>query len=207
MKNIYLIFVLFLGSCAQYDIVDTGIARRYTDCTMWEYFHRDSYNWDSVIVAIEHAGIQDVFDGTNPDYKEITFFGVTGWSVKMFINHALDGDGNRLYPGGIRDMPREQCRDMILSHVIPGKHFKDGFNYEIKNTHEGGTDVVTLTGDKLRVFRTTSDFMKVPDAGPEGLGIESDVTQQMVMVASADNEMKNGVVHSLVYEYEWTKLY
>ena len=63
-----------LSSCDDDYFHDSGLADGKHDCTMWEYFQTDGENWDSTMILIEHAGLKEVFDGTNPDYKEITFF-------------------------------------------------------------------------------------------------------------------------------------
>lgn len=207
MKQIFIILIglLSLGGCEKYDIIDTGKAKGVYEGSMWEYFHTNHYDWDSVVVAIEHAGVRDIFEGTNPDYPEITFFGMTNWSVKHFIMHTLDDNGNQQY-SCIRDIPAEECRRMILSHVAKGKQMKDSFDFEIRNTLEGGTEVVSLVGHKLRVYRIRTDFGSLLGQGAVGLGVHGLESGQVAAVASSDIQTDNGVVHSLSYEYEWTEL-
>lgn len=201
MKNIYcfLVSLLLLGGCEKYDIIDTGLANGDHDCSMWEYFHTDHYDWDSLIVAIERAGVKDVFDGTNPEYKEITLFGITGWSVKRFIRHT---------PGYtcIADVPVETLRNMILSHVVRGKIMKSEVDFEVKNQLEGGTEVESLTGHRLRIYRTESDFMQMTGEGAEGMGIHGLDSGHIAEVGSADIQVTNGVMHALAYTYEWVEL-
>lgn len=193
--------VLGLSACEKYDVIHTGKANGVHDCTMWEYFHTNHYDWDSVIVAIDHAGLTGLFDG--PD--SLTFFGMTNWSVKHFIMHTTDEDGNQKYRS-IRDIPVEVCRRMILSHVVVGKRMKESFDYEVRNTNEGGTEVLSALGKPLRVFRTKGDYGDYTEKGAEGMGVHGKESGQIVPVASADIQVSNGVVHSLVYEYEWTEL-
>lgn len=203
---LYIALILFvMNGCVQYDVIDTGLAQKNHDCPMWEYFHTDAYNWDSVIVAIEHAGLRDLFEGKDPDYPQITFFGMTNYSVKHFIMHTKDGIGKQKY-NSIQDIPKEECRRMILCHVLKGRYTQDYFDYEIKNTLKGGTEMTALTGIKLRVYRTTSSFNDVQDIGPEGLGIHALVSGLMARVASSDIQTQTGIVHSLTYDYEWTEL-
>jgi len=64
----------------------------------------------------------------------------------------------------------------------------------------------TLTGKDLRVYRIKTDYMGIPDIGPEGLAIHALESGHIVRVASADIEMNNGMVHSLSYSYMWTEL-
>lgn len=57
---------------------------------MWEYFHTDSYNWDSTIIMIEHAGLKSLFDGTG-EYEQITFFGLTNLSILRYMMTIMMG--------------------------------------------------------------------------------------------------------------------
>ena len=77
MKTILFICitVTLLASCEKDYQNDTGLADGYHDCSMMDYLRSDHNNWDSIVVAIEYAGLTGIFEGTNPDYKEITFFG------------------------------------------------------------------------------------------------------------------------------------
>ena len=172
---------------------------------MWEYFKSQPDDWDLTMILIEHAGLKDVFDGTNPDYKEITFFGVTNLSIEQFLVKTIADNWEPLY-NRIEDIPVELCREMLLAHVASGKMMKTGFEHEVKGTLAGGTVVKTLLGIELRVYRTKSGYNGVPDIGAEGLAIHALVSGQMATVASADIEVTNGVVHALDYTYLFTQL-
>lgn len=198
---ISIICILSLSTCEKYDVIDTGKANGVHDCTMWEYFHTNHYDWDSVIIAIEHAGLTGLFNG--PD--TITFFGITNWSIKRFIRHTYNEDGSRKY-SCVRDIPADICKRMILSHLVGGKQMKDSFDYGVRNKNEGGTEMVSLAGKKLRVFRTKEDFGDYTEKGAVTLGVHGLESSVIVPVASGDIQVSNGVVHSLVYEYEWTEL-
>lgn len=207
MKNIHVLIglLLALGACDDNYYHDSGLANGKHDCTMWEYFQTDRENWDSTMILIEHAGLKDVFDGTNPDYKEITFFGVTNLSINQFLFKTIDDNWEPLY-NRIEDIPVDLCREMLLAHVAPGKMMKTGFEHEVRGTLSGGTMVKTLSGIELRVYRTKSEYNGVPDIGAEGLAIHAPVSGQMATVASADIEVTNGVVHALDYTYQFTRL-
>lgn len=198
---IIIISVLSLSACEKYNVINTGKANGVHDCTMWEYFHTNHYDWDSVIVAVEHAGLTYLFDG--PD--SLTFFGMTNFSIKHFLKHTLDESGNREY-NCIKDIPADICKRMILSHVVQGKRMKDSFDYGVRNKNEGGTEVISLSGGKLRVFRTKEDYGDFTEKGAVTLGVHGLAAGVVVPVASSDIQVSNGVVHSLVYEYEWTEL-
>ena len=54
-KGAIVVMILFLCSCTKYNYIDGGGANGIHDCTMWEYFHTNSYDWDSTVIMIEHA--------------------------------------------------------------------------------------------------------------------------------------------------------
>ena len=208
MKKYIAIWIGLLLACSACDddyYHDSGLANGKHDCTMWEYFQTDHENWDSTMMLIEHAGLKDIFDGTNPDYKEITFFGVTNLSINQFLFKTIDDNWEPLYDR-IEDIPVDLCREMLLSHVVAGKLMKSGCDYEERGTLTGGTTVKTLSGIELRIYRTQSSYSGIPDIGAEGLAIHAPVSGQMATIASADIEVTNGVVHSLDYTYQFTQL-
>ena len=83
-KGMVVVMIVAFCSCTKYNYIDGGIANGVHDCTMWEYFHTDSYNWDSTIIMIEHAGLKSLFDGTG-EYEQITFFGLTNLSILRYM--------------------------------------------------------------------------------------------------------------------------
>ena len=106
----------------------------------------------------------------------------------------------------VKDVPVELCRKMLLAHVLNRRMMKEDFDYEVKGTLTGGTMVTTIGGVELRVYRTRTPYNGIPDIGPESLFFHAVTSGHIAMVASADIEMMNGVVHSLSYTYEFTKL-
>ena len=164
---IFLIGVFcILCSCEDY-YHDSGLANGKHDCTMWEYFESQPGDWDSTMILIEHAGLKDVFDGTNPDYKEITFFGMTNLSIEQLLVKTIDDDWEPIY-NRVKDIPVDLCREMLLSHVVAGKLMKSGCDYEERGTLTGGTTVKTLSGIELRIYRTQSSYSGIPDIGRKG---------------------------------------
>lgn len=205
------IIALILGAFALYSCVDdnyhdSGLANGRYDGTVWEYMH-SNHEWDSAIVVIERAGLVGIFDGSDPAYKDgITFFGFTNFTVWQFLAYTKQG-GQRKYQC-IADIPVELCRQMVLDYVIPRKNMKASFGYEIRGTLTGGTEVETLSGKTLRVYRTQTPDPNTgePDKGPEGMGIHAVNSGHVAAVAPADNEADNGVVHALAYTFQWTEL-
>lgn len=206
MKNILILLGLLFAVCSCDDYFhDSGLADGKHDCTMWEYLNTQPQDWDSTVLLIERAGLVDLFDGKDHEHPEITFFGVTDLSIEQFLLKTVDEEDEPLY-ARVEDIPVDLCREMLLSHVVPGKIMKEEFDYEIKGTLTGGTMVTTLSGVELRVYRTRSEYGGVPDIGAEGLSIHAMVSGQMASVASANIETWSGVVHSLSYTYQFTEL-
>ena len=195
----YLVMIFSVCACTVGYVADGGLADGNHDCSVWEYMRRDRGNWDSLVVAVEHAGLEGLFDGSDPEYREITVFGPVNYSVM----NLLFNSGGRY--NCVRDIPVDACRRMVMSHVLPGKHLKESFGYEVKGTLEGGTVVGNLLGGKLRVYRIRIPYLDVPDIGPEGLGVHALGSGFMTKVASADIRCTNGVVHSLSNTYKWTE--
>ena len=201
MMKIFYVFLVLWGvatGCGNDFYHDSGLADGKHDCTVWEYLQTDHYNWDSVIVMIEHAGLKDVFDGTNPEFKQITFFAPTNLSVNQFLFKTTGETGDMVY-SSVKDVPVELCRKMLLAHVLNRRMMKEDFDYEVKGTLTGGTMVTTIGGVELRVYRTRTPYNGIPDIGPESLFFHAVTSGHIAMVASADIEMMNGVVHSLSY--------
>lgn len=196
---------ILILSCGKDQYHDTGLANGKHDCSVWEYMQQDGTNWDSVIMMIQRAGLQSIFDGSNPQYSEITFFGPVNYAVRQFLYKTEDEEGERIYHS-IQDVPVEICRQMVLSHVVPKRMLEKDFDYEIKGTDTGGTIVQTLTGIDLRVYRIKTPYNGIPDIGPEYLAIHALEKGHKADVASADIECTNGIVHSLSNSYEMVEL-
>ena len=109
-KGAIVVMVLCLCSCTKYNYINGGTANGIHDCTMWEYFHTNSYDWDSTVVMIEHAGLKSLFDGTG-EYKQITFFGLTSNSI---LRYMLENNYER-----VTDIPVGKCQDIIQKLVAP----------------------------------------------------------------------------------------
>ena len=78
-------FMIIFCGCRKDYFHDTGLANGKHDCTIWEYMQQDRENWDSTILVIKRAGLQSLFDGTDDENKEITFFGPTNMSIMQFL--------------------------------------------------------------------------------------------------------------------------
>ena len=75
MKTILFICitVTLLASCEKDYQHDTGLADGYHDCSMMDYLRSDHNNWDSIVVAIEYAGLPEFSRGQIPITRKSRF--------------------------------------------------------------------------------------------------------------------------------------
>ena len=205
---------LFMACGTERDWTDTGIASPYHDCSIMDYLREDTMNWQLTVVLIEEAGLEDLFEGKNPDYEEITFFAPPSFSILRYIWDEKKEAGEALTPEELAD-PRllirahgqEWCKKMVMRHVLKGKHLKESFAFRNKEyavtdpKQDGCTDVICEDGNMLRVYRESSDYGGVPDAGPVTMYIYSYDAMMKVPLACPDIQPLNGVVHALNYNY------
>ena len=207
--NRYILFIItciaFICGCNDHYFHDTGLANGKHDCTIWEYMQNDKENWDSTLLIIKRAGLESLFDGSDSEHKEITFFGPTNIAVMQFLFKTVD-DRNQMLYRSVDEIPVELCRQMILSHVIKGRKMKNTFEYENVGTLTGGTIDKNLLGNDLRIYRTKSSYMDIPDIGPEDLFIHSLKYGHIVYISTSNLEMTNGIVHALSNTYQITEL-
>ena len=224
MKNIglLLLFVSLLCSCdTKQDWYDSGICSPYHDCSIMEYLRGDTANWKLTVELIERAELTDLFEGNDPNYKEITFFAPPSFTVLRYVWDKATGkedypndqskwrpltEEEGAYPERlVRALDKNWCREMILRHVVKGKHLKEeiGFrnmDYEIDApAQNGGTDFTCVSGNKIRVYLEKSDYGSVPDAGAATMSVYSFTVMKQVPMSSPDIEPLNGVVHALNY--------
>lgn len=191
MKNILLGIVVFIlaSSCStDWNFENTGLAKEHFDGTMYEYFKSHRYDWDSVRVMVEHAGLVDLFDGSDP----ITFFGPTNISIRKWMN-------NNEYTS-IRGMDKEMIKTKILDCVYKGKLLRDEIpEGDFKEQKKiGGDDYVFMSGKSIWIYRYRLSDGAELHTGPAILYLQGNVTTD---VASSNIQPTNGVVHSLSYNY------
>lgn len=206
MKLFYLLLLMIglFTACSNDNYHDSGLANGDHDCSMWEYFQKSPENWDSTMLLIQRAGLQDIFEGNNPQYSQITFFGPTNLSIQQYMYRTEDDEVIRYH--SILEIPEEECRNLILSHIIPQRMLKSDFDYEIKGTLTGGTTVKNLMDRELRIYRIKTSYGGIPDIGPEELGLHALTDGAITSIASSDIKTQNGVVHSLSNTYQLTEL-
>lgn len=199
MKYIILI-LLTLGvliSCDPIDnYVDTGISSGKHDCSMYEYFHTSSYNWDSTILMIQQAGLENLFEGREPGYEQITFFGVTNHSIRRYM---IENGIKR-----IKDMTPEFCRTTLMAYVVKKRIMKENIDFRIPDAGKeilGGTIIVTEGGRRLHAYKEQAEWGGVANAGAVTLSVFSYTADKAVPMASPNIETLTGVIHALNYNH------
>lgn len=209
MNKIILFFIagLIAVSCTKENFIDTGLANGNHDCSMLEYMRNEGRNWDSTVVLIEHAGLEKLFNGEDPEYPKFTFFGPTNSSV---LRYLLENDIER-----IQDMDAGECREMLLQYVLDDVILAKDVPRGTKTRPwppipgEGGKAITTVGGMTCRLFAQTEDYEDVTEAGATYIYLESGVAPfglKTTDVASSDIRFTNGVIHSLHYNHTFGNL-
>ena len=84
LKTAICIVMVGLVSCTKWNYDDGGVSNGVHDCSMWEYLHTQSRDWDSTIVMIERAGLRELFEGKG-EHEQITFLGLTNYSIRTYL--------------------------------------------------------------------------------------------------------------------------
>ncbi|MFR7808938.1 MAG: fasciclin domain-containing protein [Butyricimonas faecihominis] len=202
MKKILLAIsvALTIVSCTtDYNMNNTGLANGKFDGTMYDYFHSDSYNWDSLIIMIDRAGLQDLFNGEVEGYEEITFWGPTNNSIRRWMLEGGTGVPKRL-----KDLSPEECRKYVMAHVVKGKTMLNDIPRGTINmgSVSGG---MTMYGEdnknEMWVYTEQLPYNGVIDVGAVIIKIRSMRTLVDIDIASCNIEPTTGVIHSLHPNY------
>ena len=116
------------------------------------------YNWELTVKLIERAKLTDLFDGKDPNYKEITFFAPPSYSI---LRYLWDNDME-----SVEEMTIEECKNIVLRHVLDKKYLKNHFAYRNVDymiddeLQDGGTNVTTM-GEISYAFIETNPPMEV----------------------------------------------
>ena len=197
---IYMIAAFVLWACdTKQEWIDTGISSPYHDCSIMENMRKDTYNNRLTVEMIEYAGLTDLFEGKDKTYREITFFAPPSHTILRYIwNNGKEK---------ISDFTKEDCRKLILKHVVKGKFLKKDIAYRNMKyvitdpKQDGGSKLTCLEGNVLHVYVDKTEYGGVPEAGPEIMYIYSITAATKVPLSSPDIQPLNGVVHTLNYNY------
>ena len=121
MKNIlkYVIVIslsIVIFACTKQEVIDTGISSPYYDGSIMQFLRSDKYNFGMTVEMIERGGLVDLFEGKVDTCQELTFLAFKTHTVYLFLlDNNLDS---------VAQLQPEFCRDIVLRHVINGKHIK-----------------------------------------------------------------------------------
>lgn len=197
------VFMITLVSCnTDYNYIDSGLSDGVHDCTMYDYFKKDSYNWDTTRLMIDRAGLADLFKGEG-EYDKIMFFGPTNHTIRVWM---YDYGYKR-----VADIPENVCREMILRHVVAEPLLRKDVplganNATLESGREGGIELTGLGGNKMWFYAVQEPYYGVEGAGPLMVYLESIDYQMSIPLASVDIQTTTGVVHSLHYSYYFGSL-
>lgn len=200
-KILYIVVLMILCSCTKENYIDTGVSNSKHDCTMFEFLQQDSYNWDSTVLVIKRADLVHVFDGTDNNYKQITFFGPNNHSIRRFM---IDNK----YPT-VNDIPVDICRTLMMKHVVGKKYMKEDIPLTVLNITGdiiGGIILTAGGGNQLHAYNIQDSYGGVAGAGPIKLNLRSIDQKRVVPMATPNLETNTGVVHALNGDYTFGNL-
>lgn len=202
MKTIYAIIVagvFLLTSCTKDNFVSTGVSKGRFDGNMLEYMTAHTYDWDSTFVLIQHAGEDMValFEGRDPNHKEITFFGLTNHSIRRYL---LEQGKKR-----VSELDPAWCKSMLLQHIVDGKYYRKdipaGEPGDFGTAGKGGVTLPTLGGTELWVFAVIQEKDGIVENAAKPIFVNFKRVNKEFGIASADIEPDNGLVHALEYYF------
>lgn len=138
---------------------------------------------------------------SNPETPEVS--AVADTRADFDKNTATDSQIMHL----IDEISVEECRRIVLSHVIPNENLLlENFVRGAKSTSgkaigTGGKIYTMASGTKLWMYTFASTFGGVAGAGPLTLHVVSPTTQIERVIASHNIRTKTGTVHSLQYNF------
>lgn len=194
-----LLTMLLTAGCTKNNYIDTGVSQGRHDCSLLEYMERHPYDWDSTAIMVRHAGLESLFERNELDgkhYDGITFFGITNHSIRRYLLE------NRLKK--VTDLKADVCRKVLLRCIVEGKLYRNDIPRGKKASGlsvvgEGGKNYTTLEGSVLWIFSFAESYGGVPNIGAVSLyGVILNSSREFV-IASADIEPNNCVVHSFDY--------
>lgn len=186
-------------SCTQYNFEDTGEAYGVHDCTMWDYFSKDPYNWKLLQEMITRAGLEDVFKGTSTYGKDITYFGATSNSIRAY----LLANGMKT----VDEIPVDDCKAFVLNGLLAKRKMLDDFKPGRKSSDPnvligtGGETFDMASGKQFWIYTFNDTYNGVPGAGPKRIYVTSLDASKENTVASSNIQTLTGVVHSMDYDF------
>ncbi len=198
-----LVLASLLGSCTKEEFIKSGLSNGRFNGSLLEYMEHPghSYDWDSTALMVRHAGERMVrlFEGQDPEHKEITFFGPTNHSIRRYM---LENKIER-----VADMDPAWCEEVLLRHVMDGKLYRDEVPQGKRDgiNVDGGKDYTMLGGQVLCLFTQRGYNGAVAEAGAVRMYCIVKGPNKEIEIASKNIEPDNCVVHSLGYAFTLNK--
>ena len=213
MKQFILLGILLSAfvSCTKYNQIDTGLAKAKFNGNMYEYFQANHYDWDSLVLMIDRAGLKDVFTGERAGFEKITFFGPTNHTIRLWMyKRERRWDPELMQTVVVKkayyrvdEIPVEDCHRLVMEHVVKGVYMRDDIpegTLAESGAREGGTTLTGVEGNSFWIFSFRGMYQGIAGQGAVSLKLISEIGQE-IKVASSNLESDNGVVHSLHYDY------
>lgn len=202
-----LVLVFLHGSCTKDNFVKSGVSVGRFDGSLLEYLDHPghSYDWDSVVVMIHHAGPEmvNLFEGSDPAHPEMTFLGLTNHTIRRYL---LDNGLKE-----VADLDAAYCKKLLLSHLIDGKLYRDsvpaGKTGDGTELVQGGMECTTLWGNKLLFYTFKGSYNGVDGLGANTLHLVSPDTMEELKIQTTDIEPDNSIVHAMGYFYHWNDMF
>ncbi len=225
MKTNFLIIIvlsslmLFASCGTKQELNDSGVfdINQHVGKTMLEMMKEDPRNWEWTVKAIEHAGLEDLFNGNDVNYPEITFLGLKSFSIQKYIydTPSLTGENCRTFEEfdaflASRMSIEGATKKMLMQHIVKEIYMKDALEFKDKDyllqapEQTSFTVLRTEDGDKghfIRACRETTEYNEVPDMGPVRMKLYSMTKGDYIPVVTPDLKVKNGVIHALNDNY------
>lgn len=193
---IRIILILSAGiamtSCTKWNYHDGGTAYGVHDCSMWDYFAKQPRDWDSTRVMIQHAGLQDLFEG-NGQYRQITFLAPGNLAIMTYL---FDNGYNQ-----VKDIPAAECRRLLQKLIVPRRIMVNDIPRGSRSTstgeQTGGETFTLMDGSKVFMWTHQGSYMEIENAGAVHLWFYVSEFAASRMIYSSDIQTENGIVQAL----------
>lgn len=207
MKNIYRLLglmsvVVLMASCLKDNYIDTGLSNGRFNGSLLKYMEANSYDWDSTVILVRHAGprMVRIFEGKDPEFPEVTFLGPTNNSIRRYLIQY----GYKQ----VTDLDPQWCESVLLKHLMKGKIYLDDIpagrpteRGEPIGVGTGGKDYTTLSGQTVWLFTIRGTYNGLPEKGAKQIQGFTIYSWKRIFIASSNIEPDHCVVHSLYYGF------
>lgn len=78
---------LLFTACTKDNFIHTGTSKGRFEGSLMEYMEAHPYDWSYMVEFVRHSGedMVQLFEGKDPEHKEITFLGITNHSIRRYL--------------------------------------------------------------------------------------------------------------------------